>query len=57
MSAAVDMLRRLAAAGIVDRYGCPCGAEGRITEERPGIFVLRYEHDDWCPVLAGRGAA
>jgi len=51
-----EVLRQLAAAEIVDIYPCPCHAEGRITEERPGLFVLRYLHDDWCPKLAGRTA-
>ena len=57
MGAAEDMLRSLVAAGLTDEYGCPCHAIGRLSEEEPGMVVIRYEHDDWCPVIAGRGAA
>jgi hypothetical protein len=36
--------------------GCACNLTVTITEVADGIYSASIGHDDWCPLLAARGA-
>ena len=34
---------------------CTCNPDMRLLQPSPGVYIMSYAHDDWCPMVGEKG--